>query len=82
MFGVGFLELVVILVIALVAVGPERLPELAKAIGKIFADLKSASNELRRSVSQDTETAPPGPGLKPKTRDDAEPEGKGGGERP
>lgn len=53
MFGIGMPELIVIFVIALLVVGPKKLPELAKALGRGFAEFKKATNEVRRTL--DTE---------------------------
>jgi Sec-independent protein translocase protein TatA len=36
MFGIGFTEFAIILVIALIAIGPEKLPEIMKVLGKAF----------------------------------------------
>ena len=43
-------HLIVIFIVALVAFGPEKLPELARNLGKIMADLRRASNELRGTL--------------------------------
>jgi Tat protein translocase TatB subunit len=48
MFGIGFWELLVIMAVALLAFGPERLPEMARKLGKISAELKKHSDGLRR----------------------------------
>ncbi len=51
MFGIGFTEIVVILVIALIVLGPEKLPELAKALGRAMREFRTATDDIRRSVS-------------------------------
>src|SRR5256714_6819693 len=47
MFGVGPEELVLILVIALIVLGPERMPKVARDIGRVVGDLRRTSDELR-----------------------------------
>ena len=44
--GVGPLELIVVIIIALIVVGPERLPQLAQSIGKTLRDLRAMSQGL------------------------------------
>ena len=51
MFGIGIPELLVILVVALVFVGPERLPEVAKFLGKIFAEFRKATDDISEELS-------------------------------
>jgi len=48
MFGIGMTELLVILVIGLLVLGPKRLPELARSLGKGLAEFRRASTDLRR----------------------------------
>lgn len=47
MFGIGTGELLLLLVIALLVLGPERMPKLARDVGKTMADLRKTSDELR-----------------------------------
>jgi len=47
--NIGFPELIVIFVIALLVFGPRKLPELGKTLGKGLAEFKRASNELKRT---------------------------------
>ncbi|MEK7829271.1 MAG: Sec-independent protein translocase protein TatB [Deltaproteobacteria bacterium] len=60
MFGIGVTELIVILVIAIIFIGPKKLPEIAKAAGKAFAEFKKATEDIKNSVKEDIEktTAP------------------------
>ncbi len=52
MFGrIGTLEIVVILVIALVVVGPDKLPELGKSLGKALSEFKKFSTEIKEDLS-------------------------------
>jgi TatA/E family protein of Tat protein translocase len=53
MFGIGPLELVMILVVALLVFGPKRVPELARTIGRGLAEFRRASNDLRESLALD-----------------------------
>jgi len=50
MFGIGVPELLVILVVALVVLGPKRLPEVAKALGKGLAEFRRATSDLTEEL--------------------------------
>ena len=50
MFGIGFSELVIMALIAIVVVGPERLPDIASYMGKLFGSFRKANTELRRAM--------------------------------
>jgi TatA/E family protein of Tat protein translocase len=47
MFGIGMPELLLILGLALIVLGPKKLPELAKALGKGLAEFRRATDELK-----------------------------------
>lgn len=46
MFNIGFTELIILGVIALLVIGPEQLPDLARKIAKILNELKRAKDEI------------------------------------
>ena len=50
MFGIGVPELLVILVVALIVLGPKRLPEVAKALGKGLAEFRRATSDLTEEL--------------------------------
>ena len=51
MFGIGMTEMLVIAVIALVVLGPKRLPELARTLGRTLAEFRRSATDLRREFS-------------------------------
>jgi sec-independent protein translocase protein TatA len=50
MFGLGMQELLVILVIALIVVGPKKLPDIAKSLGRGLAEFKRTTDEFQRTM--------------------------------
>lgn len=50
MFGIGMPELIIILGIALVVIGPKKFPELLRSVGRGIADLKRATNDIKSTV--------------------------------
>src|SRR4030067_222478 len=52
MFGIGFQEMLIILVVVLIFCGPKRLPDLAKSLGKGIAEFKKASEEVRKGIDE------------------------------
>lgn len=53
MFGIGLPELLIIMVIALIVIGPSKLPDLAKALGKGMAEFRKATQEIKDSLDLD-----------------------------
>jgi TatA/E family protein of Tat protein translocase len=54
MFGpIGFPELMIILVVALIVFGPRKLPELGRSLGRSLNEFKRASNELKQTLDDE-----------------------------
>jgi len=54
MFGIGTTELLVILLIALLLLGPKRIPEVARFLASIINYFRQASDEVREHIKFDT----------------------------
>jgi len=50
-FGIGMPELLIILVVALLVLGPRKLPEAARSLGRGMAEFRRASSDLRNSLT-------------------------------
>ncbi|MBS0327528.1 MAG: twin-arginine translocase subunit TatB [Proteobacteria bacterium] len=55
MFDIGFSEIVLIAVVALVVLGPERLPKAARTLGHLFGRLQRYVNEVKADISREME---------------------------
>ena len=73
MFNLGFPELILILVIALVVFGPGKLPEIGRAVGKGLSEFKKATNNLMSDVNKPIESAAPPSVQQPPMQTIAEP---------
>ncbi len=58
MFGLGAGEILVILIFALIFVGPKKLPELAKGLGRGIREFQKAKNDLLDEVNRPAPTEP------------------------
>ena len=52
MFGIGATEMLLILVVALLVVGPKRLPGLARSLGRSMAEFRRQANDLRHTLQE------------------------------
>ena len=55
MFDIGFSEIVVIAVVALIVIGPERLPKAARTLGHLFGRLQRYVNDVKQDISREME---------------------------
>ncbi|RME86576.1 MAG: twin-arginine translocase subunit TatB [Zetaproteobacteria bacterium] len=62
-FGIGWSEMLVIAIVALIVVGPERLPEVARLIGRgirgVVRSIRELEREVRRPLDEINDTKPP-----------------------
>lgn len=56
MGNIGFPELVIIFIVALLVFGPKRLPELGRSLGRGLAEFRRASSDLKNSIEREIET--------------------------
>jgi Tat protein translocase TatB subunit len=55
MFGIGLPELIIIMVVALIVIGPSKLPDLARALGKGMAEFRKATEDIKESLDLEQE---------------------------
>ena len=56
MFGIGGTEILVILVVALLLFGPQKLPDLARTLGKALGEFRRVSTDFQRTLNTEIET--------------------------
>ena len=54
MFGIGFPELLLVMAIALIVLGPKRLPDIARALGRGLSEFKKATDEMKQTFNEET----------------------------
>jgi Tat protein translocase TatB subunit len=57
MFGIGMPELLLILGLALIVIGPKKLPDVAKALGRGLAEFKRATEDLKNTINTESQVA-------------------------
>ncbi len=67
MFNMGMTEMIIIGAIALIVVGPKKMPDLARAIGRGITEFRKATNEFKNSVVNEMDNAA-GPEVKDLTK--------------
>jgi TatA/E family protein of Tat protein translocase len=60
LFGVGSLEIIIILLVAFLVLGPNQLVSMAKGLGKVVKELRNATGQFARMVEDDDRDKPPG----------------------
>ena len=56
MFGIGLPEMIVIFAVALIVVGPDKLPELARSLAKGLMEMKRTLNQVKENLTQEGDT--------------------------
>ncbi len=53
MLGIGPMEMMIIFLLALIVIGPRRLPEVLKTVGRVMAELRRTTDEVKREIMFD-----------------------------
>ncbi len=57
MFGIGTMEIMIILVVALIIIGPQKLPQMARTVGKAFGEFKRVTNDMKHTIDLEVKRA-------------------------
>jgi len=74
MFGIGMAEMLLISALALIVFGPQKLPELARSLGKGFAEFKRATNDLKNTIDLEVKAEDERHNLKVRAREEQQAE--------
>ncbi|GAB6161462.1 Sec-independent protein translocase protein TatB [Desulfothermus naphthae] len=72
MFGVGTSELLIIFLVALLVIGPSKLPEVARALGKALAEFRKVSTDVKRQIDLEVQLADLEKTTPPQNKDNTE----------
>ncbi|RYF11700.1 MAG: twin-arginine translocase subunit TatB [Deltaproteobacteria bacterium] len=70
MFGLSASELIMVLVLALIVLGPQKLPEVGRQLARFLGDLRRVSDDMRRQFDEATREPPPPVASLPKANPD------------
>lgn len=73
MFGVGPMELVIILALALIVLGPQKFPEAGRMVGKALREFRSVTDDLTQELRSSFDDEPPEPRRVPENTVSSEP---------
>jgi sec-independent protein translocase protein TatA len=57
MFNIGAPELLLIFIIALIVLGPQKLPDLARTLGKVVGEFRKATDDLKANLDKDIQSS-------------------------
>ena len=75
MFGIGMPELLLILAVALIVLGPKKLPEIARALGRGLAEFRRTTDDVKREMQAAADELD----VRPESENPADPEPSGEG---
>jgi Sec-independent protein translocase protein TatA len=64
----GIVELILFLIVALIVIPPDHLPEVMRSVGKVLRELRLASNTVMRELSGALDESSPPPAVRPDPR--------------